>query len=117
MCVLYLASAQSAVPRVAQGWDKVIHAGAYGTLGFLSLRAFHGGVRRLRLTPTILGVLLTVAYGLVDEWHQTWVPGRHAGILDWVADLTGALCAVGIFGLLGVLRPHAEKPGSLKHHR
>ena len=29
-------------------------------------------------------------YGALDEVHQAFVPGREAGLPDWLADLTGA---------------------------
>ena len=112
MVLLFVVSEQIELPRLAPGWDKLLHAGAYGTLGALSLRGFHGGITRLRKLPTILGFLLTVAYGMVDEWHQAWVPGRHPSVYDWLADLVGALCAVGVVGSIGALYSPPGKPGS-----
>ena len=38
--------------------------------------------------------LLAVGYGLVDEWHQSWIPGRHASAVDLVTDAMGAAFAV-----------------------
>jgi VanZ family protein len=35
--------------------------------------------------------LLTILYGVTDEFHQSFVPGRHASLLDLVADSFGAL--------------------------
>ena len=34
--------------------------------------------------------LLIVLYGLSDEYHQSFVPGRTATIVDWLVDLIGA---------------------------
>jgi VanZ family protein len=38
---------------------------------------------------------LAVLYGLSDEWHQSFVPGRTPDIVDIVTDAFGA--AVGLF--------------------
>ena len=43
----------------------------------------------------LLSLLLTVGYGALDEWHQTFVPGRYGSFTDASFDLIGAL-----FGLL-----------------
>lgn len=36
-----------------------------------------------------------VTYGLTDEWHQSFVPGRDASVLDIVVDGIGACCGLG----------------------
>lgn len=62
-------------------WDKGAHLLAYSLLGFLLGVAF--GEDR----PAFF---LAALYGLVDEWHQSHVPGREAFGLDLVADFLGA---------------------------
>jgi VanZ family protein len=34
-------------------------------------------------------VVFTGAYGLSDEWHQMYVPGRSVSLLDALADVCG----------------------------
>lgn len=34
-------------------------------------------------------LLVGALYGLSDEWHQMYVPGRFADLGDWIADLAG----------------------------
>jgi VanZ family protein len=41
-----------------------------------------------------LAVLLASLYGVSDEAHQAFVPGRSADAVDWLADTVGALAAV-----------------------
>lgn len=37
-------------------------------------------------------VILTVlAFALMDEMHQRWIPGRSPDVFDYVTDVTGAL--------------------------
>jgi len=69
--------------------DKIIHAFAYMPLGFLfyiSLRA--SGVRNYLF---VAASLLACIYGISDEIHQFFVPGRYASLGDVVADAVGAL--------------------------
>jgi VanZ family protein len=77
--------------------DKVVHFFLYAGLGGLLAQALHRG-HALRL-PTALGlaILLTSAYGVSDEWHQSFVPGRHSSVGDWAADTAGALVAAGVY--------------------
>ena len=41
--------------------------------------------------------MLTVTYGIVDEWHQASTPGREADPFDVLIDLLGALGAVSLW--------------------
>ena len=68
--------------------DKVLHAAGYlaltcALLGVLKLHG-PGGARRM-----LTVVAIVAAYGAVDELTQPLV-GRHADIIDWLADVTGA---------------------------
>jgi VanZ family protein len=44
--------------------------------------------------PAAWVVLITAAIGLLDEWHQMFIPGRTAEINDFLADAAGALLGV-----------------------
>ena len=108
--VLVLAAGQG--KRLRSKRIKLLHAVAYLVLGTLSLRAAHGGLGELRVWPTLLGLLLTLVYGVVDEWHQAWVPARHSSGLDFLADAVGAGLSVPVAGLLGGLgRNRARRLG------
>jgi VanZ family protein len=39
---------------------------------------------------SLWAVILSGSYSLTDEFHQMFVPGRHASILDCLIDTTGA---------------------------
>jgi len=105
MLLLYVGSARSdLVLSTPPGWDKVLHAGAYGMLAGLAIRAFHGGLGRLARWPTVFAMLLTIGYGMLDEIHQSQVAGRDASILDWIADVVGAGLSVAVLGMLALSR-------------
>ena len=81
------------MPQLRIG-DKLVHALVFGGLALLICRA-------LRLQKpgwsqgavVILGVLTTVAYGCLDEGHQSFVSERRAELSDVMADGVGALLA------------------------
>jgi VanZ family protein len=87
--------------------DKAGHGIGYGLLGLVLLRALSGA----RLTGvTLRAVLLTIAcataYGVSDEFHQTFVPGRTADVHDVAADAIGATAAaVGAWAILKATAP------------
>ena len=82
------------LPELPENSDKFIHMVAYMPLGFLFyMSLIKSGFGRYGFA---LAMLLTVLYGVTDEFHQAFVPGRYATIGDVMADSIGAL-----FGCLG----------------
>jgi len=72
--------------------DKIGHFIVYLIFGFLLVRASlsisaRGKEKRAILLAAALGIL----WGIVDEIHQAFVPGRDASFLDGVADAAGVL--------------------------
>ncbi|MBS3963251.1 MAG: VanZ family protein [Methylomonas sp.] len=81
------------VPSVFNAQDKVMHAGAYFVMALLAWRALrHAGLSG-KLT-LILAALFCSLYGISDEWHQSFVPGRNPDVTDWLADTVGAVGGV-----------------------
>ncbi|MBU9888543.1 MAG: VanZ family protein [Candidatus Omnitrophica bacterium] len=77
------------------GIDKVGHLLEYGVLGFLLTRALlfswpRGRGWKLSLATATVALL----FGISDEWHQTFVPGRSGewgeALFDTVFALAGA---------------------------
>ena len=98
MAAIFAASSV-ALPPVAAGpvGDKVWHALVYGLLGGLMLRALSPA----RPWPVsgraaLLAVALATLYGLTDEVHQSFVPGRSADAADLLADFNGAAVVCGL---------------------
>jgi VanZ family protein len=94
MSVIFLLSGTPHLtpPLSGPGFDKVYHAAAYGLLAVLFLAAMQPDAQTgYRLRQACLAVLLAGAYGLTDEWHQSFVPTRMPDVWDVVADITGAV--------------------------
>jgi VanZ family protein len=87
--VIFYLSSQPTVPAPEiPNVDKVAHFGAYAVLGALLAFAVH----RSRVS-VLVAVALGVLYGLSDEVHQMYVPGRSPDVLDWAADAAGVITA------------------------
>jgi len=79
------------VPHIP-GFDKALHLVEYAILAFLLARAVFPAVRgRSPATRWTLMVLACFLYGIVDETHQAFVPGRSCDPVDAVADAAGGL--------------------------
>jgi VanZ family protein len=68
-----------------------VHLAAYAGLSALTTRALAKG--RLRnITPRVVigAMVISSLYGVSDEWHQFFVPGRAFDMLDIVADAIGS---------------------------
>jgi VanZ family protein len=100
LAIIFWLSSLSMVPGARYFWDKFLHAFGYAALGILALRAFHGGFTPARLLPTVLAGVAILLWGISDEFHQSFVPGRDASVLDLFADMIGFLLAVAVFRAL-----------------
>ncbi len=68
--------------------DKLVHGVEYGILGILLYRALR---HTTRIIQTIgVAIFCATVFGITDEFHQWYVPHRHADLWDVVADASGA---------------------------
>lgn len=97
MGLIFTLSARSMVP-VPPGLSTELtsiagHFCAYAVLSALLWWAIDPRAMpaRQRMVLALAGAAL---YGLTDEWHQSFVPGRDASLLDIAVDGIGALCGL-----------------------
>jgi VanZ family protein len=99
MVALWVLSSQSTLPVVKGilGFDKVQHFAAYAALalatGFWFSR--ESLLKRSRRVFVICAAIASV-YGIFDEFHQYFVPGRSCDIWDWVADSLGGAAGAAV---------------------
>jgi VanZ family protein len=94
MAAIFYVSSLPDPPVPAGVPDVNLHAIAYSGLMLLVVRAVaRAEWARVTLAALALAWLITVVYGATDEWHQTFVPTRHADLRDLGADAIGALIA------------------------
>lgn len=88
MAVIFALSAQPNLNSGLGTWDTILRKGAhmaeFGLLWFLWARALgHQG----------WAAVITIAYAITDELHQTAVTGRHGSPVDVLIDSTGVAIA------------------------
>lgn len=71
--------------------DKVTHFVEYAALGFLLLRALDSTkTSHTGFNLRAMAVILAIIYGISDELHQHFVPGRFMELWDLLSDGFGA---------------------------
>ena len=92
MGVIFALSAQpsldSGLGVVDQIGRKLIHFGEYALLCSLWWRALASVTTPRR--AALLAFLIASGYAATDEFHQTFVDGRHGTPVDWLIDSAGA---------------------------
>jgi hypothetical protein len=96
--------------------DYILHSIGYFVLTLLLIRFFLAEQPRILLNLTTIlsgsknidndlffwniasfaGVLMAIVYGITDEIHQHFTPGRHCSFSDLLANTFGAFMAYGI---------------------
>jgi VanZ family protein len=93
--------ADPGIPNV----DKIVHFLVYGLLATLVVRTRAGG----RIWPWV-ALAITSVYGITDELHQSFVPGRSMEFADWMADTLGAALAIFLYTKCAWYRTRLEMP-------
>lgn len=112
--LIFYLSSRSALPSLEAGWSdyifkKLSHMFVYGVL-FLLL---HWGVNQVKKQSLVttssedrisdkiitiptwkLALIITFAYALTDEFHQTFIPYRYGTLRDLGYDMLGVLVAL-----------------------
>ncbi len=103
--VIFILSSISETPSLPEGIsDKGVHGGLYGGFALVIVRALAGGRwSGVTFLTACLAVVLAVIYGVSDEIHQSFVPGRTADAADVAADAWGAAVAAGVAWIIAWL--------------
>lgn len=102
----HLPSVAGIAPRVN---DKVMHFGAYFLLGAL-LCYITTSTRLPQRFAMIAGVGLL--YAAVDEFTQSFVPGRTSDVKDFFADAAGLFTAIAFYAIARTLFRRGTLPQS-----
>lgn len=72
---------------------KIVHIIEYGILYLLVWHAITNTTDYNKIETFALALMITVLYGLTDEFHQIFVVGRTSRFMDVAADGVGGLLA------------------------
>ena len=91
MAAIFYVSGLSSPPTPSVLPDIGLHAVAYAVLGASLLRGLADAHwSQVTIRNVFWAVLLAVAYGVTDEWHQSFIPGRTPELRDLFADAFGS---------------------------
>ncbi len=117
MVIIFTFSSFSKVkaPEISfQYQDKLYHFIVYSFFGFVVARSFY--YQRfsiyIHVNYMIWGILFGSFYGLSDEVHQYFVPGREMSLGDFIADTLGVIFGLIIFRLIIVRRKTTDSRSS-----
>jgi VanZ family protein len=65
---------------------RIAHIGEYSILGVLVIRAYSQGRVSMDVSSILFLSIFIFLSGSFDEWHQSFVPGRHAQLIDAIFD-------------------------------
>jgi len=76
--------------------DKIFHGTEYLILAMLTLRSFVM-LRGLNGKTILMVLALCGAFGILDEIHQSFVPGRDCNLGDILADSIGSFLGIALY--------------------
>lgn len=94
---IFAVSSVGSLPELpARVTDKMMHGSVYAVFAVTWVRALAGGRwDGVTVRVAVASVVAVTLYGVTDEFHQWFVPGRTADVRDLAADgLGGAAAAV-----------------------
>lgn len=105
MILIFAVSSRPLPTYVAVLPDWSTHSAAFAALSILCCRALAGGLGpSLRRGDALLAVVFSVVYGVSDEYHQSFVPGRDATAWDVLKDAVGAVMGAWLYARVIVPR-------------
>ena len=72
---------------------KCAHFTEYFIFSLLVLRGIRAGQKSTHLRWALMTILIVAGYAALDEFHQSFVPGRTAAVGDVLIDTTGGATA------------------------
>lgn len=105
MAMLFGFSSLSTVPSPPADFSFYdVHIAAYAGLGALTARATANGLRNVSWRAVLGAIVISSLYGVSDEYHQLFVPGRSFDALDMVADAIGSVAGASAVGAWSIIR-------------
>jgi VanZ family protein len=126
MAGIWVLSSRSILPKPKGlfGIDKVQHFIAYFVLAAAAGLWFSPDRwQKQKWRLFFISAAVAAFYGIIDEVHQYFVPGRDCNVWDWLADSIGAVSGglallflfrlIGKYGMRKARRMQAERGGSV----
>ncbi len=113
MAFIFLMSSRSTVPQTPGVSSQIAaaasHVVVYGILAILIARSLSHVTDRFTIIAGST-LALSVAYGISDEFHQSFVPGRYATVEDVLFDAAGATIGLILYRLFVLRQSRSRAP-------
>ena len=113
--ISFYLSSQSTIQKIPAfpHADKLVHFVCFGGLAFWV--AFGCNLSENKKIKILLPTIIVSIYGIIDEIHQSFTPGRSSTISDWIADTLGALFGSFVFYLVvKIITKNKDKKSNTK---
>ena len=70
--------------------DLLFHFIEYSVLGFLLFQSIYVD-KLITINPLLASILIGILFAISDEYHQSFVPGRHMSLMDVIFDSLGII--------------------------
>lgn len=98
MGVIFYMSSKTGI-KVFSWMTYVAHFSEYVILALLLCLALYVSTKLDGRTLLVVALVVASAYGISDEFHQSFVPTRQPDVMDWLIDTIGATVAVGVWAV------------------
>ena len=76
--------------------QNLLHIPVFGLLAFLWLKSFTK-YSILTFTKVIITLIITILFGCLEEFHQTFVSGRYGSLTDMLLNIVGIFMGILFF--------------------
>jgi len=80
--------------------QNALHVPVYAALAWAWFQVLVSWLR-MPVARAIGACAIASAYGVFDEWHQSFVPGRYASLTDVTLDVAGAVLGIWLAAWIG----------------
>jgi len=108
--IFSLSSAGLGIRMRVYHFDKIAHAVEFGIMALLLSFAFFNVMKASLTIKILVTFFVGLGLGILDEFHQYYVPGRHRDALDALADAMGIAGGIFLYWYLEKTRKKAFKP-------
>jgi VanZ family protein len=110
MAMIFGFSSLSTLPSPPDGFSYYdVHLLVYAGLAVLTARALARGILRdVTAHVVAAAVVISSIYGVTDEYHQLFVPGRDFDVFDIAADAIGSVVGASALGAWSIIRRRFE---------
>jgi VanZ family protein len=112
LLIFALSSQDYDVELPSRGLDKAAHFVEFSFLGFFLSVGYFNAFRFSAAVKAVLVFLTGLPLGILDEFHQLFVPGRTSALGDVTADSAGIVWGIIVYTYFSRRKGRSRKAGA-----